>query len=707
VIVHPYECGACGAQVLYEFPYQRDDGRKIRICVACGTGSIPDHGLDLGKIYGSDYWLEGRDYGYDVDPTIRHWQNNLWKVYLLHKWGLQLAGANGRTQVVDVGAGASPARALTRQDRDRLRWRDADMSGFALDFVEQAYGKCEEPFKDPDFLLMSFFEVLEHVDNPVGFLKEHLDSVRQAGFAVIYVPHASPEQAWEAGGDWIQLHNSLEHLQFFSKDGLAAVLKRTGLGGAILTNPVGLLAIADLTRKSTEIVHFDDWKAFAAHCGVPEHALAVYACLNGIVPFGILGQYVAIDPVLERVIAAGEGRTTPFHGEYGPQFNYDRIASEFSFATIVEDIQAKRHSPKDFIFPEVTKAVSYRDMPLFNSTGGPLNVLYVGMKWDYGVPEQGWSFEHHNLYPALFYSPCVKSFLHYDYVEIARRHGVTEMSRGLIEVAQRFKPDLVFIVFYNDEFDPNNEALLRISDLEWCGATIVGFFFDDIYRFDSHTRLRADVISACVTTLPESNDNPYVNNGYTDKVIYSSAGANPLYYHRRPVKEYKYDVSLFGLPHSNRRVIVERLKEAGIDIATFGKGWSPTSRISFAEMLDVIQTSKIVLNPSQSAHGAPGQVKGRTFEVPACGRLLLTGPMDGLEKLYDIADEMPVFYDYADLIDKIRLFLANDKLREQVAENGWRRTMAEHTWEHRIQQIFRTVAPHRTFPDPPRYDVGR
>src|SRR5262249_29411252 len=153
-------------------------------------------------------------------------------------------------------------------------------------------------------------------------------------------------------------------------------------------------------------------------------------------------------------------------------FSYERIASEFSFATVVEDIQASRHTPKDHAPPVVSKAPSYRDLPLFNSTGGPLNVLYVGMKWDYGVSEQGWSFEHQNLYPALFYSPCVKSFLHYDYVEIARRRGVTAMSRGLLEIVQRYKPDLVFVVFYNEDFDPNDEVLLCISDVDWCGATV-------------------------------------------------------------------------------------------------------------------------------------------------------------------------------------------------------------------------------------------
>lgn len=704
MIVHPFECAACGSHVLYDFPHRRDDGRIIRFCVACGTGSIPDHGLDLGEIYGPDYWLEAHNYGYQVDPTIRHWQNNLWKVYLLHKWGLALAGDKGQTQVLDVGAGQSPGRALARADRDKVRWLDTDMSSSSQTYVELAYGKCEPPFENPTHSLFGFFEVLEHVERPAEFLTDNLNAAPQSGFAVVYVPHAAPDQAWGAGPEWIQLHNSLEHLQFFTAQGLAAVLRRAGLGGAVLTSPVGLLAVADLKRVSTDVRHFSDWKAFANHFGIPEQAMAVYAAINGIAPFSVLAPYIDADPVLADVMAAGEGRTVRPPANSPESYGYSRVASEFSWAVTVEDIQFGRTVPGDIPPIEKKIAPSFRDQALYGSTGGPLNVLYLGMKWDYGVPEQGWSFEHHNLYPTLLHSPCVSSLLHYDYVDIGKRHGITAMSRGLVEVARRYRPDLVFIVLFDDDHDPTDEALRVLSDPHLCGATVVAFFFDDTYRFDSHTRLRADVLNACVTTLPESSDNRYVRAGLADKVIYSSAGANPLYYHRRADRKDKYDVSLIGLPHSNRRVIVDRLKEAGINVATFGKGWSPNSRITFAEMLDVIQTSKVVLNPSQAAHGDPGQVKGRTFEVPACGRLLLTGPMEGLSNLYSPVDEMPVFYDYADLIDKIDLFLNNDDLREAMATKAWRRTLREHTWEHRFQQIFRTVAPKRNFPPAPSFE---
>jgi spore maturation protein CgeB len=705
MIVHPMKCAACGAHVLYDYSHRRDDGRIIRFCVACGTGSIPDHGLNLGEIYGPDYYLEATNYGYRVDPPIRHWQNNLWKVYLLHKWGLALAGETGRAQVLDVGAGQSPGRALTRSDSAKLHWLDTDMSSSSLTYVELAYGKCEEPFADPTHTLMGFFEVLEHVEDPVGFLTENIGKNPRLGYAVIYVPHASPEQAWNAGADWIQLHNSLEHLQFFTAEGLAAVLRRAGLGGAVLTFPVGLLAVADLTRKMNDVAHFSDWKVFANYFDIPEQTLALYAALNGIAPFSALAPYVDLDPALNDFIAAGEGNTVRPPANPKAPYTYERVASEFSWAVTVDDLQFGRSVPGEI--PPVAKqtAPSFRDMALYNSIGGPLNVLYLAEKWDYGIAEQGWGFEHHNLYPMLFHSHCVSTLLHFDYMDIGRRHGLQRMSEALVEVAQRYKPDLVFVVFFDDEHDPTDEALIALSDLyAGGGATVVGFFFDDTYRFDSHTRLRANVINACVTTLPESSNNKYVNAGLSEKVIYSSCGANPLYYHRRAQREDRYDVSLIGLPHSNRRVIVELLKEAGIEVATFGKGWRPDSRISFAEMLDVIHSSKVVLNPSQAAHGDPGQVKGRTFEVPACGRLLLTGPMEGLSNLYSPVDEMPVFYDYADLIDKVELLLNNDELREAIAEKAWRRTLREHTWEHRFQQIFRTVAPKRNFPPPPSFE---
>ena len=58
-------------------------------------------------------------------------------------------------------------------------------------------------------------------------------------------------------------------------------------------------------------------------------------------------------------------------------------------------------------------------------------------------------------------------------------------------------------------------------------------------------------------------------------------------------------------------------------------------------------------------------------------------------KLYfEIGNEVVVFSDAADLLDKIRYYLAHEDERRRIATLGHARCLREHTWDHRLQAIF-------------------
>lgn len=699
MILHPHQCPACAANVLKPFPFRRTDGVEVQFCVACGTGSVPEAEFDFDKIYSPNYYLEAAGFGYPEDPPKRFVRSLFWKIYWLHGWARHLSATGAPVQILDVGAGISPARALIGEDQDRIAWLDTDVSEFASTFSTLAFGQPDDRRAHAAHTLAGFFEVLEHVEDPAGFLSENLSGIGTTGHAAIYVPHAGYEIANAEGSAWGQLGASLEHTLYFSALGLERLLQRLDLSGGILTTNVGLLAVVNLPAQGGEILHFSDWELFADHHGIPRHALYPFASLHGLSTTSPLSATSDFERVAERADRAMRGSLEQALPRERVQhrWSYGRLLEEYHWALEVESAQLGSKPLTRFEFPAPAQAVpSYRDRMLHASAGDRLRIMYVAPKWDYGFPERGWSYEHQNFYPTLYLSECTETFLHFDFVDYAKRYGVNAMSEHLVTTALRFKPDVMFFVFFNEEHDPTHEALAILGSNPSLPMTTVGWFSDDQYRFDSYTINHAPFLNACVTTLPP-DDERYRSAGLGDKVLHSGWAANPYYYQKSSQRNFKYDVSICGQPHSDRRVIVDLLRQAGLEVATFGTGWDANSRISFSDMLSIFHQTKVNLNPSLTAHWDPGQMKGRMFEVPACGRFLLTGPTDGLEEFYDAHSEMPVYYDYADMIDKIRLFLANDVLRDEIAANAYRKVLSEHTWEHRYRAIFKKVAPKRRF----------
>ena len=222
---------------------------------------------------------------------------------------------------------------------------------------------------------------------------------------------------------------------------------------------------------------------------------------------------------------------------------------------------------------------------------------------------------------------------------------------------------------------------------------------------------------------------------------------NPLGIGEFP-RSYQYDVSFVGQPHGNRKQVANQVMKAGIALECFGNGW-PNGRVSQEDMIRIFGQSKIDLNLTKASEawtwvglghvffkkiGDAGntpqyasndvknyfklflkgkiafqkptditqnikrflvqqreQIKGRNFEVPGCGGFLLTGDADNLRDYYVDGKEIVIFKDTADMIEKIKYYLAHDKEREAIAQAGYERTIREHTYEQRFREIFKIM----------------
>jgi spore maturation protein CgeB len=368
-------------------------------------------------------------------------------------------------------------------------------------------------------------------------------------------------------------------------------------------------------------------------------------------------------------------------------------------------------------------------------------ILYCGMKYDYGKPAQGYSFEHYNFYDSLV--NMGHDVLYFDFMTLMQEHGKGWMNRRLLEVVRSEKPALMFTVLFTDEIE--KETVRAISD---SGDTAtLNWFCDDHWRFESYSRDWAPCFNRVVTTA-ESARAKHDMLGYTN-VIKSQWACNHFQY-RKLNLPLMYDVTFVGQPHGTRRAVIDSIRQAGIDVRTWGNGWE-SGRVSQEEMIRIFNQSRINLNLSNASvtptgflarmktsvaatagralKNVPGgsfarrvgkrllsvgsegvevhdggactslvidQIKGRNFEVPGCGGFLLTGKADNMEEYYRVGEEVACFDSTDELVEKIRFYLANEDRRNTVALAGHRRTLQEHTYAHRFSEIFETMGlPHQ------------
>jgi spore maturation protein CgeB len=357
-----------------------------------------------------------------------------------------------------------------------------------------------------------------------------------------------------------------------------------------------------------------------------------------------------------------------------------------------------------------------------------MKILYVGTKYDYGKPEQGYSFEHYNFFHALH--NLGHEIIYFDFMALMQKRSKEWMNGRLKEVAQSEQPDLMFTVLAENELD--KDVVANISK----NTNSVNWFCDDHWRFDNFSKFWAPCFNWVVTTansaLPKYEKIKYHN------VIKSQWACNHFLYRQLDLPLI-YDVTFVGQPHGNRRQVIEKLRENGFKVSVWGTGWE-TGRLSQEEMINVFNQSRINLNLSNSifkiespkekirnrirqglskaANWVPGgrtakelwkesrktiiadqstdtsyleQIKGRNFEVPGCSGFMLTGRPENLEEYYRINEEVVCHENSDDLVSKVKYYLENESERQRIAKAGYERTVREHTYANRFSEIFKRM----------------
>jgi spore maturation protein CgeB len=78
----------------------------------------------------------------------------------------------------------------------------------------------------------------------------------------------------------------------------------------------------------------------------------------------------------------------------------------------------------------------------------------------------------------------------------------------------------------------------------------------------------------------------------------------------------------------------------------------------------------------------------RVMEINGCGGFQLTWYFEGLERLYEIGEEIAIYQGPEQLAQRVEYYLAHADEREAIARRGRERTLRDHTLEARFRELF-------------------
>ncbi|MDT3695092.1 MAG: glycosyltransferase [Ignavibacterium sp.] len=331
--------------------------------------------------------------------------------------------------------------------------------------------------------------------------------------------------------------------------------------------------------------------------------------------------------------------------------------------------------------------------------------LIAILKYDYGVESRGYSFEYNNIYLPVCSLLKQSNVILFDFFSELKSLGRSGMNKKLKEIVIDEKPDFALFALFENEFDEDTISSLRDY------TKTISYFIDDPWRveFAKHWRKYFNYFS----TPDYYTYQKYLLDNITN-VIYSPFGFNPDIYKKLDLEKC-YDVSFVGNYSPFRRWIIDSLRKKGINVNVYGRNWGKYGKwVSQDDVVRIFNQSKINLNLSNAVyydvkyllHSAfsikdwkellllkknKEQVKGRHFEINACGAFQLSYFVPGLNLIYEIDKEIAVFESVNHLADEINFFLNNDSLRNSIAEAGYKRSLTDHSSIQYLDNLIKKV----------------
>jgi len=301
---------------------------------------------------------------------------------------------------------------------------------------------------------------------------------------------------------------------------------------------------------------------------------------------------------------------------------------------------------------------------------------------------------------------------------------VREINESVLSAARNVYPDLVWA---------DKQEFLRIEtihELRKLGARLVHFTPDPYFTLSwKRTRLMDEAIRAFDVLVYcksyekkdyEAMGRPlvYMPLGYCDEMHRPLPSGDP---------RWNCHLGFLGGWEPRREAMLTPLAAAGLDLKIWGGYWDHLQDGRWTLRRNIImnqlaggQPYRIHRNAALAAFLQGGEVYGddyakaltgariglgflrkvcpdqhttRTFEIPACGSMLLADRTDEHREFFEEGKEAVFFSSAEELLDKAGFYSANSEARERIAKAGYERGIkGRYAYVHRLAAVFQALS---------------
>lgn len=308
---------------------------------------------------------------------------------------------------------------------------------------------------------------------------------------------------------------------------------------------------------------------------------------------------------------------------------------------------------------------------------------------------------------------------------VERGPVVAGINKAILDAACRIRPDLVWAD--KQEFLEGD----TVEALRAGGATVVHFTPDPYFSLTwKRTRIMDgalpsfDAIVYCKAYEREQyaalgRPIVYMPLGYCDEVHRPLPSSNG---------RWNCAVGFLGGWEPRRQRLLHAVAASGVDLKVFGGywdflrdgRWTPRRAVALRQLAGGepfrIRRDTLLARAHQGAEvyaddyaraltGArislgflrtvcPDQHTTRTFEIPACGSMLLADRTDEHRAFFEEGSEAEFFESDEELVDKVRFYSTHEQARLRVAAAGRRRVVdGQYAYIHRLRDTLQRLAP--------------
>jgi spore maturation protein CgeB len=277
--------------------------------------------------------------------------------------------------------------------------------------------------------------------------------------------------------------------------------------------------------------------------------------------------------------------------------------------------------------------------------------------------------------------------------------GISGLNKKAIQLSAQCRPDIVWvdkgIYLYPKtitQIKRTTEAVLVHHNTDDIQAAHHNFkyYLNARDRYDAH--YSSNLYNVDEMRILTSAHIEYNEIGYDDEQF------KPMELTVDDRKKYHSELFFIGHWEKNTEKYIRALIDAELPVSVRGPGWPELDGkrlprgivkggpVFEQEYVKALNAGKIglgivsVLNRNKTA--------GRTFEIPACGTMMLAVRNDVLTSLYTEGIEAAFFSSPQELLEKARYYLHHDQERKAIGEAGRKRVIANKcSWKDRVEEI--------------------